>query len=91
VSDLPVIYAQYFLLSSNGRKFFSGACPYRKTVANFLVKALTSHAYAEYRHAAQSFALPKFRGTQHHTFDSTCREYPAPGFAFWEEGLSEGF
>jgi hypothetical protein len=62
-----------------------------KPVATFPVHALTSHAYAEYRHAAQFFALPKFRGTRHHTFDSTGREHLPPVFAFWEEGLSEGF
>jgi hypothetical protein len=72
-AGLPVIYAQSFLLSSNGRKF------------------LSSHAYAECRHAAQSFALPNFPGTQHHTFDSTGREHLPSVFAFWEEGLSEGF
>jgi hypothetical protein len=62
-----------------------------KWVATFPVHALTSHAHAECRHAAQSFALPKFSDTQHDTHDSTGREDLPPVVVFWEEGLSEGF
>jgi hypothetical protein len=62
-----------------------------KTVATFPVHALTSHAHAECRHAAQSFALPKFSATQHDTYDSMGRERLPPIVVFWEEGASEGF
>jgi hypothetical protein len=94
---LPLIYARYFLLSSNSRKladFWFVHVVFGKLAPTFPQHAPASHAYTECRHVAQSFALPNFPATQHDAFDSTGRAFAfcaLPVVAFWEEGLSEGF
>jgi hypothetical protein len=90
-AGLQLIYARYFLLSSNGRKLSDSlicACPHRKTGATFPGHALESHAYTDCRHVAQSFALPKFpcHTTCPIRFDGP-HLIALPVAVFWEEVL----